>query len=622
MRLNQIILMIGVAAMTISPASGWTKTRKDAKSLPLPVGVVEGFYGRPWSHEDRLEIIRFMGTIGMNHYCYAPKDDPYHRKKWREPYPPEEFQKLRELISACKRANVTFCFAVSPGLDIEYSNPAEFQKLVAKLEPLAREGVRCFALFFDDVPSTFTRASDARAFHSFAEAHARLANDLYAAAKQWNPATTLIVCPTEYYHSDPTPYLVELSSKLRPEISLVWTGTGVFSRQIDSLDLLRIRQVVGRKPFLWDNYPVNDCYEGQIFLGPLRQRTPLIGLNLAGYWSNPMNEAELSKIALMTAADFFRSPETYNPETSWRSALKRVGGERAYPYMLRLADLMSGSVLSGDEGRVLCSLMADYFESPTPATVASLREYLQQLLDLEHNLDRTLRDRRLFMELRPSLKRLRLHVRNLQTALRIEEVGTTSAEAQRLRQTLTDGLKAVDSPVTAPQQGSPEWERLLGDESTVFPGNVADEIFAYIQQSFFSRWTRETSPTMARLMAAPPAWRGQFGEFAMDGDTSTSYASCNPWKAGECLAFDLGAAKPAGSSITVLLDGVEKWKAVRWPELAVEISVNGTQWSQAGTVHGGQQSVKAGKAFRFVRLLATRDTDTRVVVREISISEH
>ncbi len=606
-----------MCGLPINGLSAKVAQRQEKSSFP--VGIVEGFYGRPWSHEDRLEMIRFMGTIGMNHYCYAPKDDPYHRKKWREPYPEDEYKKLKELIRACQRARVTFCFAVSPGLDIEYSNPDEVRLLLDKLELLARDGVRAFALFFDDISSTFPQTRDQQHFHSFAEAHAYLANSVYNALREKYGNVSLIVCPTEYYHSDPTPYLTELAAKLHPSVPIVWTGLGVFSARVAPRDLLRIREVTGRKPFLWDNYPVNDWDDGHIFLGPIRNRTPLMPLNLAGYWSNPMNEAELSKIPLLTIADYFRSPEAYNPETSWRNALRRVGGTRAYPYLLRAADLMAGSFLSEEEGRVLCALVGDYFEAATPASVGSLREYLQQLLELETHLDRTLANRRLFEELRPSLKRLRLHVRNLQLSLRINEIGTTSPEAIQLRAQLQRGLVAVDTPVTAPARGSEEWNKLLRDETTVFEGNVADEIFATIQQSFFSRWTAETSPSLPRVMAAPPAWRGCFGEFAVDGNFETSYTSRNPWKGGEYLAFDWQRELPKGTAIEVSVEGVERWKAIRWPELAIEVSPTGARWSKIGTVSGASASVKTQQAFRFVRLRALQDTETRVVIKELAV---
>ena len=35
-------------------------------------GIVEGFYGRPWSHAARLDAISFLSPRGLNAYVYAP----------------------------------------------------------------------------------------------------------------------------------------------------------------------------------------------------------------------------------------------------------------------------------------------------------------------------------------------------------------------------------------------------------------------------------------------------------------------------------------------------------------------------------------------------------------------
>ena len=115
-------------------------------------GIVEGFYGTPWSSQDRLDVLRFEGQHGMNVYYYAPKDDPYHRKLWREPYPPEKIGALKELVDAARANFVDFCFAISPGLSMTYSDDEEFAKLTTKLESVEKLGVSCFALFLDDVP--------------------------------------------------------------------------------------------------------------------------------------------------------------------------------------------------------------------------------------------------------------------------------------------------------------------------------------------------------------------------------------------------------------------------------------------------------------------------------------
>ena len=65
-------------------------TVNDWPDLPAR-GVVEGFYGTPWSHEARLSLIDFYGRYKMNTYIYGPKDDPYHSSpNWRKPYPENE----------------------------------------------------------------------------------------------------------------------------------------------------------------------------------------------------------------------------------------------------------------------------------------------------------------------------------------------------------------------------------------------------------------------------------------------------------------------------------------------------------------------------------------------------
>ena len=52
-------------------------TCNDYPDLPLR-GVVEGFYGTPWSHQVRLSLIDYYGRNKLNEYVYGPKDDPYH----------------------------------------------------------------------------------------------------------------------------------------------------------------------------------------------------------------------------------------------------------------------------------------------------------------------------------------------------------------------------------------------------------------------------------------------------------------------------------------------------------------------------------------------------------------
>ena len=50
-------------------------------------GVLEGFYGTPFSEAERVDLIRWLGAHGGRDYAYAPKGDPLLRDRWREPFP-------------------------------------------------------------------------------------------------------------------------------------------------------------------------------------------------------------------------------------------------------------------------------------------------------------------------------------------------------------------------------------------------------------------------------------------------------------------------------------------------------------------------------------------------------
>ena len=116
-------------------------------------GVIEGFYGAPWTHEERLDLIRFCGTEGLNTWVHAPKDDPYHRARWRELYPEDELARFVELASEAAQNGVDFAYAIAPGLDLDYADDGELATLLAKLDQLRSAGIESFQLLWDDIES-------------------------------------------------------------------------------------------------------------------------------------------------------------------------------------------------------------------------------------------------------------------------------------------------------------------------------------------------------------------------------------------------------------------------------------------------------------------------------------
>jgi hypothetical protein len=305
----------------------------DFPSFPVR-GIVEGFYGTPWSHQDRLDLLRFEGAHGMNAYYYAPKDDPYHREHWRDPYPPDRTAQLGELAQAAHANFVDFCFAVSPGLSMVYSSEEDFGKLTQKLDDVGKLGVSCFALFLDDVPEELQNPADIARFKSLAAAHTYIINKLYHHLVSLSPQNHLVVTPTIYTnafgHLD---YLRELGAGVDPHVDLMWTGVKVVPPEITVEQAHEWGRLQHRPPLIWDNYPVNDYQRWRPFLGPLVGRDPHLNTAVRGLVSNPMNEAHASMIPLATIAEYLWNPQAYSaPEAQKRALVTQYGPEA--PHLL------------------------------------------------------------------------------------------------------------------------------------------------------------------------------------------------------------------------------------------------------------------------------------------------
>ncbi len=127
-------------------------------------GVIEGFYGNPYTQEQRLELVDFLAAHGMNTFVYGPKDDPLVRARWRDPYDGGALHRLAELVDRCRARDVQLMYCVSPGLSMRYSDPDDMDALVAKLASVADLGVDAFGLLLDDIPMELQHAEDRVAF--------------------------------------------------------------------------------------------------------------------------------------------------------------------------------------------------------------------------------------------------------------------------------------------------------------------------------------------------------------------------------------------------------------------------------------------------------------------------
>ena len=277
-------------------------------------GVIEGFYGNPWSHQDRLRQFEFYGKHKLNIYVYGPKDDPYHRAHWRDPYPETEAAKLRELVEAAHRNRVQFVWAIHPGGDIKW-NKQDSLAVVNKLNLMYGLGVRTFAVFFDDIGGEGARAEKQAGLMNY------LTDNFVRKHKDVQP---LIICPTQYNKNwSGGDYLSTLGTKMYPEVRIMWTGNSVVD-MIDRDDMEWINAQIKRKAFIWLNYPVNDYCQSRLLMG----KTYGNGLDIAdlvsGFCSNPMEYAEASKVSLYSIADYCWNMSAYDAERSWEEAIEEL----------------------------------------------------------------------------------------------------------------------------------------------------------------------------------------------------------------------------------------------------------------------------------------------------------
>ncbi|VDK42751.1 unnamed protein product [Anisakis simplex] len=266
---------------------------------------MKGFYGRPWSADQRKDLFSRMCHLGMNTYLYAPKDDLKHRAEWRLLYTSEEMDLLHSLIVSAKQQRITFVYSLSPGIDIVYSSEKDVKSIQEKLDQVRMLGCDAFALLFDDIEAAMNE-QDKKKFSCFVSAQLMLANNVYEHLK----CAQFYFCPTEYCESRATPtleesdYLLLLGKKLLPNIHIMWTGPRVVSRYITVEHVRRVAQVLKRKPLIWDNLHANDYDPKRVFLGPFAGRSVKLKDEVSGILLNPNCRYEANFLPFHTMAEW------------------------------------------------------------------------------------------------------------------------------------------------------------------------------------------------------------------------------------------------------------------------------------------------------------------------------
>jgi hyaluronoglucosaminidase len=312
-------------------------------------GIVEGFFGPPWSMGQRKALFAFGAARGMNTYLYAPKDDPYHRERWVSPYPPKRWRALSQLIRTARQNKIDFVYGFHPGKGLCFSADEPVNILLAKAARFHAAGVRTFAVLFDDIPSRLEQAVDRKNFNnSLARAEAEwLVKIIAAQPAAWRDVEWWL-CPS-YYSPDPllarmfgafeANFLETLAEYLPTKVACLWTGPAVVPGKITLAHVRAVATRVRHPLILWDNYPVNDLsMKHELHIGPLTGRDSRLSQSVYGYLNNPLLQEELSFLPLSTCFDYAANPRAYDPESSWRAAVKERFGVSALAHWRAIRD--------------------------------------------------------------------------------------------------------------------------------------------------------------------------------------------------------------------------------------------------------------------------------------------
>lgn len=287
-------------------------------------GFIEGYYGIPWSNEDRMSLMEFGGDFKMNAYMFAPKDDEYHAGKWREPYPEAELAGIQEMVAVGEATKNKFIWTIHPFMynamrfDTEENYQADLATIITKFEQMYAVGVRQFGVLGDDAGGD---ASD----------QVKLMNDLNEWVKNKEGVYNLIFVPKEYSENFSSginsPYLKKIN-EMPDEIDIMWTGSSVCGWVTEATfewfkTALSTPQKPGREATMWLNWPVNDINSARLLMGKGQMLDPNV-TNFKGVISNPMQQAEASKVALFAVADYNWHRDAFNVDQSWKDGFKYI----------------------------------------------------------------------------------------------------------------------------------------------------------------------------------------------------------------------------------------------------------------------------------------------------------
>ncbi len=343
-------------------------------------GFIEGYYGIPWTSEERKELMRFGSKFKSNIYIYAPKDDAYHSSCWRDLYAENDLEILKEQIEVGRETKTKLAWALHPFMSNKITADnydASLQIVEKKFNQLYEAGVRQFVISADDVEVTGGLLEDG-------SLHNKLLNDVATFLKAKNDCNDLVFVPSAYCYQaeqrlkvDLNKYYASLMKDLDDSIHIMWTGDDVCS-SMESGRFTEFTNLTNKKPFFWLNWPVNDYSTDHLLMG----KGEVLNINYTddtvpfeGMVTNPMQQAEPSKLSIFAICDYTWNPNKFNVDKSYNDSFKYIE-EKEYESLKSISSHLTNATLYEgkyfEEAKDLKELITEY---ETTNDVTKLVEY-------------------------------------------------------------------------------------------------------------------------------------------------------------------------------------------------------------------------------------------------------
>ena len=580
-------------------------------------GIVEGFYGKVYSVEDILSLFDYMEDNKMNTFVYGPKGDPYHLGNWRDEYPTEITDEqrfygmmtqddMRTITAAAAENNISFAWSIHPAMQngINFTDRDSVEQgiddIMEKFSHMYDLGVRQFGVFVDDIDTGVALRGSENQAYMMAELQRRL-EDKYNGSE--DPADH--VAGTYYV---PSFYALGFGSSSQLETNLgafreankdnnvimMMTGSGVWS-PIRNSDLLKIQQYTGKKPVMWWNYPVNDNIDDQMLMNRLDSvyATDLDVTASLGVLSNPMNQAEASKVALYGVADYTWNTANFDVQSNWEESFASYTDDPAMQEALRV--FASHAAKNQDHTNINSIFNAYKSDSSNyPAVLEEMQKIVdscQLILTLKDSDDYKLVN--LEEEIRPWVYRL-----NDMSQIIIDCIQAMyGEESQRFDHLmnaiyLSNGIDTLDKYKVESLEGQGTSQTI--SNYIVSPGNLYILPFArYIMTQAGGSFFTDASDPFVYTDTNTEGWA-----MAKSGNTFTvTDGETVTLGSGSYVQFDL-AQLVALSSVSGLDD------------LNVQISLDGKTWT----------GFAAGTQARYVRVMNNTAEEIAVDLTQVSIA--